>query len=396
MIDYLFEFLINKVLGSSLILLVILTVRPLVLKYLNASASYRLWLMIPFFILLPTEIFTSSNGGAVLTIFSGIHPLSSENIVAEYLSGDHIRMWIIGIWLFGFVSCLGLYAKRFTQLFQSLKVSNFRVPEVFNKASKKVKINTSALVDSPAIFGLFSAYLILPKNFPSLSLVNQSMILKHELFHISRRDHQINILRAFIKSVFWFNPIVYFADKYCEADQEISCDLGVLKDQSNQQKKNYANALIESVSGSDLKRNRLISQWTYRSLIKERVKMLKNTNVKKWHSWIVGVFAIGVVVGTSGIVMADKTAKLSDPVSFEMPKYPRQAAEKGIEGWVKVGFDIDKNGRTYNLSVIKSLPKELFDRDAIVAVEQWMFEKNNAHKGRIYTLDFKLDEAHKN
>ena len=63
--------------------------------------------------------------------------------------------------------------------------------------------------------------------------------------------------------------------KFVDADQEISCDLGVLKASPLSEKKLYAEALVESAGGF-VNRNHLVSQWKYQSLIKQRVKMLKN------------------------------------------------------------------------------------------------------------------------
>jgi len=94
---------------------------------------------------------------------------------------------------------------------------------------KNIRFVSSSLIGVPAVFGLFQSYLILPDDFFSQPDKNQQLILQHEFYHLNRHDHRINFIRVFIKSLFWFNPMFYWADKYCEADQEMSCDLGVSK-----------------------------------------------------------------------------------------------------------------------------------------------------------------------
>ena len=250
----------------------------------------------------------------------------------------------------------------------------------------------SPLISEPAVFGLFQSYLILPTNFFELLIKNQTMILNHELYHLERHDHRINFIRIMIKSLFWFNPMFYFADKYCEADQEMSCDLGVLQSSEKIDQQEYARALLESVSGTS--QNHLISQWKYQSLIKERVKMLNNIKSRKWHSWVAGVFAVSAIWLTSGVVMAEKEAAKSGPVPIVVveSKYPRIASVEGIEGWVKLKLNIDSYGMPYEVQVIDALPKGTFDNDAVTAMRQWKFKPDGVQTDVVYTLEYKMPE----
>jgi len=55
------------------------------------------------------------------------------------------------------------------------------------------------------------------------------------------------------------------------------------------------------------------------------------------------------------------------------PDYPPGARERGIEGWVVVGFDVGTEGGTKNISVIDAKPKNIFDHEAIRAVSLWKY-----------------------
>lgn len=123
--------------------------------------------------------------------------------------------------------------------------------------------------------------------------------------------------------------------------------------------------------------------------------MLKNIQAKKWHSWVAGVFAAGAIWMTSGVVMAEKEGVKADepiPSGIVMPRYPRKAAEEGIEGWVKFQFDVDKYGQPYNVALIDAEPMRIFERDARRAITQWKFEENKGQTGMIYTMEFVLQE----
>ncbi len=397
-INLLFDFILNKAIGVSLLLIVILSIRPFVLKVTNANIAYGLWLMIPLFILLPVDLFSNNTGSGIMTIILGKNALTPSLIIKEYLQNDLIKPLAVTVWLMGFMFMSLLFIIRFKKL--SLSLKHYDTQKLsFNTEQENINIVSSSLINEPAVFGLLKANLILPKEFSQYSLNKQNMILRHELYHLSRHDHQINFVRIFMKCLFWFNPLIYFADKYCEADQEISCDQGVLKDDDPKQRQAYAQILIESVSAHPLKqplKHRLLSQWKYQSLIKERVKMLKNISSKKWHKWVAVVFAVTTVWMANGVVMAEKSEVAEADVSkiattFVMSRYPRKAAVEGIGGTVKIRFDIDKFGQPYNIEVLKSLPTGVFDKDALIAVNQWRFENNKGQKNLIYTMEYVVE-----
>ena len=55
-------------------------------------------------------------------------------------------------------------------------------------------------------------------------------------------------------------------------------------------------------------------------------------------------------------------------------EYPRRAMRLGVEGFVKVGFDISENGRPWNIVVEDSQPKRMFDKSATKLVKGIRFD----------------------
>lgn len=77
------------------------------------------------------------------------------------------------------------------------------------------------------------------------------------------------------------------------------------------------------------------------------------------------------------------------------PKYPPRAAERHIEGWVKVEFTISAEGKVRNAVVVESQPTEVFDDAALKAISQWSFKEKivegvAVEQRAIQTLQFKL------
>ena len=55
------------------------------------------------------------------------------------------------------------------------------------------------------------------------------------------------------------------------------------------------------------------------------------------------------------------------------PQYPPRAEQRGIEGWVEVGYTIASSGTVKDAWVIRSSPPSIFDRSALSAVKKWKF-----------------------
>lgn len=87
------------------------------------------------------------------------------------------------------------------------------------------------------------------------------------------------------------------------------------------------------------------------------------------------------------------------PIFRVNPKYPHKAAREGIEGWVKLKFDINKVGEVINVEVVSSEPKRIFDKEAKRALSKWKY-KAKAIEGEYVKqenisvqLDFQIDKA---
>lgn len=79
------------------------------------------------------------------------------------------------------------------------------------------------------------------------------------------------------------------------------------------------------------------------------------------------------------------------------PVYPPTAARRGIEGWVKLRFNVDAQGRVRNAIVVNAQPQNLFDRAALQAVQQWRFKPRridgqSVATSVVQTLKFTLDK----
>jgi protein TonB len=55
------------------------------------------------------------------------------------------------------------------------------------------------------------------------------------------------------------------------------------------------------------------------------------------------------------------------------PIYPMRARRRGIEGWVKVRFIVNQEGRVEEIRILENHPRKIFDRPVIRCVSAWRF-----------------------
>ncbi|MCB0412523.1 MAG: energy transducer TonB [Bdellovibrionales bacterium] len=105
-----------------------------------------------------------------------------------------------------------------------------------------------------------------------------------------------------------------------------------------------------------------------------------------------GPFVGGIGGGTGS------NDKSLTPLVRVQPQMPRKAAMEGIEGWVRLRFDVTEDGSVDNVSVVNSKPPRVFDSSARQALLKWRYKpqvvdgKPIRMEGLEVQLDFNFDE----
>ena len=90
---------------------------------------------------------------------------------------------------------------------------------------RSIELLESALIPSPITLGYFKPIIFFPLGLLNhLAPAEVEAILAHELAHIARRDWLFNLMQAFIETLFYFHPGIWWISAIVRAERENCCD----------------------------------------------------------------------------------------------------------------------------------------------------------------------------
>jgi TonB family protein len=90
--------------------------------------------------------------------------------------------------------------------------------------------------------------------------------------------------------------------------------------------------------------------------------------------------------------LSDYAGPKPTPIQRYQPAYPTLAAQAGIEGRVRLRFDVQADGSVANVRVVESTPPLLFDSVALYAVSGWQYEQGQPAESQQVVLRFDLPD----
>lgn len=307
--------------------LLLLALRPLLLKRLGARATYAAWLLLPALLVTPL---LPSLGAQQLPMVVKVADLA-RTAAAPLLPAPHTEaLWprvLLAVWLGGAALVLGLQALRQWRL-----------------ARHGTRLPAGA---SPALVGLWRPRVALPADFEQrFSADERQLILAHEEVHRARRDNAWNLLACALTALHWWNPLAWAAAHRMQADQELACDAVVLGRQPAALA-TYTRALL---AAHDLTHHGapLASRWGSTHPLVERIAMLNRpVPFPRRRTAVLGLALLGVVglayaaqteqpASDEALVEIKMTMNLSNGESSE----PRLIAKLGQPVTIEWGWDV--------------------------------------------------------
>lgn len=243
------------VLATSIAIVAIAILRPLMLRGFGAVAALRLWWLLPVAlaaVLIPKDVIHQ----AMLAPSSGAAaPVESPPIQRGTAWMPILAM----LWVAGCVAMTGWYCwlhHRFTRLIVW-----------------RGRTGTLPPMHAPAVVGALRPQLVLPRDFASqFDASERRLVLLHEHVHMRRRDGAANLLMAALTVLQWFNPLVHWAARALRRDQESSCDAIVIARHPRAIER-YASALLKALPEPHAVPG--ACTWHHTHPLVERIRMLK-------------------------------------------------------------------------------------------------------------------------
>jgi beta-lactamase regulating signal transducer with metallopeptidase domain len=265
-LEALFLQICNMSITGGYVILAVLLVR-LLMRRAPARATCMLWVAAAFRLLCPVSftavfslfrlgIFDMTTAQAVNPAFlvyvpdpidSAVQPQLTTGLpVANRLIADQLpaaiptasvnplQIWLslaTLLWLTGVVVSLLLWLLAWLRFRRTCRQAVRLSPGVY----------ACDRIPSPCVGGWLRPRILLPFGIPE---PEQALILTHERCHIRSFDHLLKPLALLIRSVYWFNPLVWLACRLFWRDLEARCDEQVLRHLDERDKVYYGQTLL--------------------------------------------------------------------------------------------------------------------------------------------------------
>lgn len=150
---------------------------------------------------------------------------------------------ILALWALGAVAVLarlgaGLYrARRMVESARLVEVRRIDLRTIDphgpgasdrDTGSRVVEIRSSAAIDTPAVTGVFTPVVLLPRDADTWTDERRELVLAHELAHVARRDCLASVIAQIAVAMHWFDPLAWIAARRLRIERELAADDRVL------------------------------------------------------------------------------------------------------------------------------------------------------------------------
>ncbi len=107
------------------------------------------------------------------------------------------------------------------------------------------EVYMSSAAPQPFVWGLVRGEIYVPPGFARHGTQEQRQaILAHELAHVARCDSSVNLIQIVVQALFFFHPLVWWANRRIRHEREKCCDESVLSD-ARIEPELYCRAIVE-------------------------------------------------------------------------------------------------------------------------------------------------------
>ncbi|QDU56702.1 M56 family metallopeptidase [Aeoliella mucimassa] len=161
--------------------------------------------------------------------------ISSQPILDQTAPWERVSAWLVSLYIAGLAAMVlrllfGLYGShRIRATAQPIRDDILR--ELVGRLKERLRLRTvpliaySARVTTPLVVGVVKPAILLPAAiFSNLTTEQVESLLLHELAHIRRYDHLVNLLQRVVETLLFFHPAVWWLSHKISVEREHCCD----------------------------------------------------------------------------------------------------------------------------------------------------------------------------
>ena len=269
----LLKWILSLSLAGSVLILLLMLLRPLVRERVSRRWQYYIWLLVIARLLLPVggleapaRIGTAEPGAAPALSLPEVDREDMEARTSEEAApgfNDSQKPWaavkenLWVVWLAGALVLLIRKATAYQSFLRYLRAGRKPVedPALLDRAAKAgeeigvkrpVELYVNPLAASPMLLGVRKPWMVLPT--VELPEEDFRFVVLHELTHCRRRDVLYKWLTQLTVCIHWFNPLVHWMAREVERTGELSCDEAVLRRLDGPGRRAYGDAILRTIS----------------------------------------------------------------------------------------------------------------------------------------------------
>ena len=260
-----------------------------------------------------------AESAAVLTIAIGTPALDWQAAVYPWLP------WAVLVWAVGVAVMTGrlLIEWRNVRLLTRLDVSPLtplwqsRVQHLITSLGVRTAVRAlqSARVHVPMVVGWLRPVILVPVSAMSgLTTWQLELIVMHELAHVRRYDHLVNLLQVVIETLLFYHPVVRWVSRVMREEREHCCDDLVVARSGDALA--YARALTELAGVQTLSLQTSVASDGGQLLARIRRLVGVRRQPRVAAHWSIGVMLATVAVSVSGLLqpLGSNNREADDPL----------------------------------------------------------------------------------
>jgi TonB family protein len=420
----LLEFVWQGLLAAFLLwtALMVLRNRPARTRYLASCVALAVMAMLP--VVTACLVYTTPTRSQAPTGWAGTARQTMRGAMPDAADGFgwngglagnwsiQIARWALPIWSLGvllFALRLVWASRQISALRRQAKPAEAAVLSIVGglqermKLARPIRVLISAVIDCPSVVGWIRPAVLLPAA-TVLGLTPQQLeaVLAHELAHILRYDHLVNMLQTVVETLLFYHPAVWWASARIRQERELCCDdLAVAA---------CGDALCYARALTRLERLRVttprLALGSAGGPLLYRIQRLAgDAGWQRGPSKLPGILALSLGLICFALNMTWARDQQHDAPVPDEPgvrvdlggasvihrdevEYPEGAIEKRIQGSVVVEVTLDAAGMVSDARVLSGPPE--LRRAALQSVLQWHFTHDAAGSTRQIRIAFQL------